>query len=124
MKIILKLILIESPIFLNKWKLISQNLLALVLKKNISINPKKPHPIKIVLNNTLEVYSSLRLQANLRKSTAWFNICISSDRTYIQRKQMNILRQELQKRKDDGEKNIIIKYIKGTPKIVTIQKFF
>jgi len=37
---------------------------------------------------------------------------------------MNKLRQELQKRKDDGENNIIIKYIKGTPKIVTIQKKF
>jgi len=94
------------------------------LGKDISSNPEKPRPIKIILSNTLEVYSSLRLQANLRKSTIWSNIRISSDRTNIQREQMNKLRQELQKRKDDGENNIIIKYFKGTPKIVTIQKKF
>jgi len=92
------------------------------LGKDISSNPEKPRPIKIILSNTLEVFSSLRLQANLRKSTTWSNIRFSSDRTNFQREQMNKLRQELQKRKDDGENNIIIKYIRGTPKIVTIQK--
>jgi len=37
------------------------------LVKDISSNPEKPRPINIILSNTLEVQSSLRLQANLRK---------------------------------------------------------
>lgn len=42
----------------------------------------------------------------------------SSDRTKQQQKYMSHLRQELLNRESNGENDFIIKYIKGTPKII------
>jgi len=50
------------------------------------------------------------------------NIGISSDRTLLQREQMKKLRDQLAARQSSGEQYFTIKFTKGTPGIVNIDK--
>jgi hypothetical protein len=84
------------------------------LGKPNSTTSDKPRPIKVALSNATEVFKILRSQSNLRTSSQWADIRIASDRTSMQRNHMSKLRNELQKRKAEGENDLIIKYIKGT----------
>lgn len=87
------------------------------------VNPTgKPRPIKVTLQNSTEVFNILRLQIKLRTSVEWNTIKCSSDRTMKQRAHMSALRNELQRRRDNNESNIIIKYIKGIPTIINTSK--
>ncbi|XP_050064599.1 uncharacterized protein LOC126553488 [Aphis gossypii] len=92
------------------------------LGKTKSNTPDKPRPVKILLSSQSDVFNILRTQKNLKTTTKWSNVRFSSDRTTKQREEMGILRRTLQQRRDNGEQNIIIKYIKGIPKIVNTTK--
>lgn len=46
------------------------------------------------------------------------NIYISADLTKSQRDHLNNLKEELRTRRENGEEDIVIRYVKGTPKIV------
>lgn len=46
------------------------------------------------------------------------NIYISADLTKCQRTHLNKLKEELRTRRENGEDDIVIRYVKGTPKIV------
>lgn len=69
-----------------------------------------------------DVFTTLRLQKKLKSSTKWSNVRFLSDRTTKQREEIGNLRKKLQQRKENGEQNIIIKYLKGTPKIENASK--
>jgi len=79
-------------------------------------------PLKITFNNTKNVFNILRVQPKVRSSSEFKEIRFSSDRTIKQREQMSKLRQELETRHNNGEQNIIIKYIKGNPAIINNSK--
>jgi len=94
------------------------------LGKPNSNTENKSRPLKVVLSNTVEVFTLLRSQAKLRNSSNWSNIRLASDRTTMQRDYMNNLRVQLQNLRDNGENELIIKYSKGIPSIINKNKFF
>ncbi|XP_050540505.1 uncharacterized protein LOC126905115 [Daktulosphaira vitifoliae] len=86
-------------------------------------NPSsRTRPLKITFNDTKNVFDILRAQSKIRSSNQFKEIRFSSDRTMKQREQMSKLRQELESRRNNGEQNIIIKYIKGNPTIINNPK--
>lgn len=86
-------------------------------------NPStRARPLKITLTNTENVFNVLRAQSKIRSLDEFKELHFSSDRTMKQREQMSTLRQELETRRSNGENNIIIKYIKGNPVIITNSK--
>jgi len=98
------------------------NLHFFVSEKTKSNTPDKPRPVKILLSSQSDVFNILRTQKNLKTTANWSNVRFSSNRITKQREEMGILRKTLQQRRDNGEQNIIIKYIKGIPKIVNTTK--
>ncbi|CAI6372167.1 unnamed protein product [Macrosiphum euphorbiae] len=78
----------------------------------------RTRPLKITLADKKSIFETLRAQSTLRHSPDFKDIRFSSDRTIKQREQMALLRKELESRREEGETNIIIKYIKGNPQII------
>lgn len=74
---------------------------------------KKTRPLKVYFESQATAKAKLRNKNNMKRS----DIKIYSDQTPHQEKEMKLLREELQKRTESGEKNLIIK-VKGTPKII------
>jgi len=85
------------------------------LGKSIS---NRPRPLKVSLPNSSDNFLVLRSQNKLHGSHKWPDIRFSSDRSAKQCEFMSNLREELRKRRDKGEKDLIIKYIRGIPNIV------
>lgn len=92
------------------------------LGKSNEKETSKPRPLKVILRSSLEAFTVLRSQAKLRSSPDWTNIRCASDRTQKQREHITFIRNEFQRRKNNGEDNIKIKYIKGMPNIVNTKK--
>jgi hypothetical protein len=78
----------------------------------------KPRPIKLLLSDQKEVFSIFAAQNKLKSHPSWTNLRFSSDRTKAQRDHMTQLRNELLRRRNNGEPDLTIKYVKGTPVIV------
>lgn len=78
-------------------------------------NPQKPRPLKVCFEN-----ADIALQI-LRNKNNQSEFKIYSDQTYKQRKHLSQLKEELLTRQEEGEQNLVIKYVKGTPKIITQQ---
>ncbi|CAI6374024.1 unnamed protein product [Macrosiphum euphorbiae] len=83
-----------------------------------SSTASKPRPIKLTLSDQKEVFSIFAAQNKLKTHQAWTNLRFSSDRTKAQRDFMIHLRNELLRRRENGEPELIIKYVKGTPAII------
>ncbi|CAI6357945.1 unnamed protein product [Macrosiphum euphorbiae] len=83
-----------------------------------SLTASKPRPIKLTLSDQKEVFSIFSAQNKLKTHQAWTNLRFSSDRTKAQRDFMIHLRNELLRRRENGEPELIIKYVKGTPAII------
>lgn len=79
---------------------------------------ERTRPLKVTFDDTVNVIEVLNIQNILRSSSKYKNIRFSADRTPKQREQMASLRKELQFRRQNGEPNIVIKFIKGNPVIV------
>lgn len=58
----------------------------------------------------------------LRNKNKFGQIRVKADLTVKQRDYMSQLHRELESRKSNGEKDITIRYIRGTPKIVPLSK--
>lgn len=78
----------------------------------------KPRPIKLILEEQKEVFSIFAAQSKLKSHQTWNNLRFSSDRTKAQRDFMTNLRNELLQRRENGETDLIIKYVKGNPVII------
>lgn len=74
-------------------------------------------PVKVMLSSKEDVFTILSVKKNL-KGSDW-NIQISPDRTQRQREKLNIVLDEMNKRKRNGEVGLFIKYIRGEPVIAT-----
>lgn len=78
-----------------------------------------PRPIKAVFSTPADVFEILKSKKKFLSLQPPSTIGISSDRTLYQRNSMKKLRNELESRRTNGEIDLIIKYIRGTPTIVT-----
>lgn len=76
-------------------------------------------PIKAIFASPAEAFDILKSKKKLLSLLPPSIIRISSDRTLHQRNYMKKLRGELETRKTNGETDLIIKYVRGTPIIVT-----
>lgn len=77
----------------------------------------KTRPIKVVLNSRQDAVLVLKNKNKAKKEVRLYD-----DKTPMQREELNQLRDSLKKRVENGESNITIRYVKGAPKIVAIQK--
>lgn len=80
-------------------------------------NPDKSRPIKIIFPTSETAKSILRHKSNIKSE----NIKIYSDETPYQQNYRNNLRDELKRRLDGGETDIMMKYVKGTLRITKTQ---
>lgn len=78
---------------------------------------KKTRPLKICFDSQDTVKTILRNKLNVKLD----GVRVFSDQTPYQQKYMANLKKELHQRQENGETNLTIKYIKGTPKIVKMQ---
>lgn len=79
----------------------------------------QPRPIKIIFSDSSEVALVMRLQNKLNYFSDYKDLRFVTDRTIKQRELLATRYQELNQRREQGENNIIIKYIMGTPRIVS-----
>lgn len=77
-------------------------------------NLGKTRPIKVCFDSDKTVKYLLRNRTKLKTK----NVRIYSDQTLLQKQFLMDLRKELNSRTENGEPNLIIKYIKGIPKII------
>lgn len=80
-------------------------------------DPNKMRPLKVCFASPDVTLSILKNKVNNKDET----VKIYSDKTPYEQECMKNLRYELQEREKNGEKNLIIKYIKGIPKIIKSQ---
>ncbi|CAI6372006.1 unnamed protein product [Macrosiphum euphorbiae] len=88
------------------------------LGKPSSSNTTKPRPVKLRFSDQKDIFELFSYQNKLKSNSTWKDLRFSSDRTKQQQEYMSHLRQELLNRQSNGEQNLIIKYIKGTPTII------
>lgn len=96
---------------------------------NIDIKPVTIHrlgksngqtrPLKVTLNTTSDVFKILGSSRKLKSNQTYKDVRISSDKTPKQREHFQNLRKELDERRSNGEPNLLIKYHKGIPSIVS-----
>lgn len=106
-----------------------ENILKSVLKNDVTPRPWKiirigkfkpgtNRPLKVCFDSSLVAKEILRNRANYENE----QIKLYSDQTPAQQTYMKNLRQELTNRIENGEPDLTIKYIRGTPRIVTLPK--
>lgn len=78
----------------------------------------RPRPIKIIFSDSSEVALVMRLQNKLNYFPDYKDLRFVTDRTKKQRELLATRHQELIQRREQGENNIILKYIMGTPRII------
>lgn len=78
----------------------------------------RPRPIKIRLRNEDDTRKILQKSGKLKNSDSFKDIFMTPDRTPRELEYYKKLKNELQHRKDNGEDDIIIKYINNIPKII------
>lgn len=76
--------------------------------------PEKNRPVKVYFSDTNTPRSLLRQKSSLPE-----NIQIYADQTPSQKQHWQSMKEELKKRTENGEKDLLLKYIKGIPKIIT-----
>lgn len=82
------------------------------------LESNKPRPLKVIFTNTNTARQCLYSKKKLNDS----NISVNADLTHLQREKIKKLREEYNDRLEQGEKDIIIKYIQGEPQIKKIKK--
>lgn len=78
--------------------------------------PNKSRPLKVCFDNINSPKNLLRNKAKLTHP-----ITIYSDQTPTQKQYLQSLKEELNKRMQNGEQNLVIKYIKGMPTITSCE---
>lgn len=77
----------------------------------------KPRPLRIVLPIPSEVFEILKVKRKLLNDTRFASVRISTDRTVIQQNYFKSVLSELKSRRDNGENDLIIKYLNNIPTI-------
>lgn len=79
---------------------------------------RSPRPLKITLRKEEDVHKMIKKARTIKGIERYKHINISLDRTPKQIELYKKVKTELDSRKNDGEENIRIKYVKGIPQIV------
>ncbi|KAL1448579.1 hypothetical protein WDU94_012304 [Cyamophila willieti] len=100
----------------SKVNAILQNLQLPILSQNSRIRrlgkkSSTSRPIIVTMENKFHAISVLKKAREANKKN------IKKDMTPIQREKMKSLQEKLQKKKDEGDTNWTIRYIKGTPQL-------
>lgn len=82
-------------------------------------NTTRCRPLRIGFSSDSHVASFLRMTGALKEMDRWKQFAFSRDRTVMQRKLYNEVRQELTERLSKGDTNLKIKYKNGIPGIVS-----
>lgn len=77
-------------------------------------------PIKVTFRDVSDVHAVIRDARKLRSNEKYKNISISFDKTPRQVESYKVLKRELVERSVNGEKNLKIKYVRGIPKIMSL----
>lgn len=80
----------------------------------------KPRLIKVKLSDESTVHNIIKKSKSLKDNALFKHITIFFDKTPKQIKHYNAVKLELQKRTDNGERNLKLKYIRGVPTIVPL----
>lgn len=75
----------------------------------------RPRPIKVIFNDASIASQCFKRRRNLNNES---NIRFGADLTIMQREHIKAVYKELDDRKSKGENNIIVKFIRGVPRIV------
>lgn len=86
-----------------------------------TLGNKNPRPIKVTYPTSFLVRQLLRNKVRLANST-YSSVNIKSDLTPKQASYLTFLRSELKRRSENGETNLTIKYVNGTPTITQLPK--
>lgn len=82
----------------------------------------KNRPVKLCFNNDNIVRSTLKHASKLKYSSHYKHISLSYDRTPAQLKYYNTLKDQLIKEQANSTDQLKIKFIRGVPKIVTVER--
>lgn len=89
--------------------------LQLVQANRVGQSRPTGRPILVRFRNALSVKSLIKCKSKLRSLDKWTNFWINSDLTRSQQTEMNSLRETLRQKRQNGDYNSIIKYVKGMP---------
>lgn len=78
-------------------------------------------PLKVCLDSKYTATKIFKMVKRLG-NTKYSGVTIRNDLTPMQLARLKDLKAELDRRKNDGELDITIKYVKGIPQIVKVQK--
>lgn len=79
-------------------------------------------PMKVVCQSEEAVHNIIKNVRKLKNKREFVNVSVSYDRTPRQLAQYRVLKEEVKNRLDSGEKNLRIRYVSGTPKIVSLNR--
>lgn len=94
----------------------SQNLLS--VDRLPSKDKSRPAWLRLRFSNPRVVSGLLRNKSRLLANRNFRDVVLRDDKTKSQVAELDSLRRELKRRQSSGEKNITIKYVKGSPTIV------
>lgn len=79
-------------------------------------------PIRVTLSSDNHVHALIKHARNLGGSNDYKDISLSFDRTPRQLAAYRAAREQLRVRQGNGEANLRVKYVSGTPRIVTLNR--
>lgn len=97
----------------------SENISAIRVGK-FDPNKNVPRPLKVTVSDESVVHDIIHKAKNLRSMNNYKNVNISLDRTPRQIELYRAVKGQLSERIAAGETNLRIKYIRGVPKIITL----
>lgn len=88
-----------------------------ISSKRIGRSGSRPCPIVVELSSPSDVRLVLRNRSKMRDLERWNKVWLNEDLTLIQRKQLSIIRSDLQRRREAGERDWVIRHINGSPQL-------
>lgn len=88
-----------------------------ISSKRIGRIGSKPRPIVVELSSPSDVRMVLKNRSKMKSLERWNKVLLNEDLTLIQRKQLSIIRSDLQRRRGAGERDWVIRYINGSPQL-------
>nr|CAH7741473.1 unnamed protein product [Callosobruchus chinensis] len=82
----------------------------------------RTRPLKVCFSNPQSAMKILRNKRAILQNPSYRNMSITDDKTPAQISHLNLPREELNCRQAAGERDITIKYVTGTPRIVSLPK--
>lgn len=91
--------------------------LNIIHAKRIGKTRVNGRPLLIEFNNSLSATSLLKSKTKLRSFDRWKNVWVNADLTRNQQIHMKELRDILRRKREEGDSNSVIKYVRGVPSI-------